>query len=232
MAALRIEGLPPLLRDDAIGPRNVFKRRWRCGAVALEIVAVPSGPLQTNAYLVADRAAGVAWAVDPAPGSTRLLLAAAKEARITRIIDTHGHWDHVTDNSALHDATGAPVAVHAADAHMLSRPEGPHPRIPSSPDEFLEHGQTLRLGAFSFRVLHTPGHTEGSVCLWEERERALFTGDTLFRGTYGRTDLPGGSAEKMKLSLRRLSALPEETVFYPGHGESSTIGEERWLGRQ
>ena len=197
--------------------------------MALEILALPSGPLQTNAYLVTDRTSGEAWAVDPAPASTLLLLAAAREARITRIIDTHGHWDHVADNSALHKATGAPIAVHAADAHMLSRPEIPHPWIPSHPDEFLKHGQMLGLGAFSFKVLHTPGHTEGSVCLWEEREQVLLSGDTLFRGTYGRTDLPGGSAEKMRLSLKRLSALPQKTAFYPGHGESSTIGEERWL---
>ena len=192
--------------------------------MALEILAIPSGPLPTNAYLVC--ASEEAWAVDPAPGSAQPLLKAARErnARITRIINTHGHWDHVTDNAALRKATGAPIAIHAQDAPMLGRSEFSRAFIPSHPDDFLESGQVLNLGRYVFRVLHTPGHTAGSICLLERG--VLLSGDTLFRGAHGRTDLPGGSDEEMRASLRKLATLPRETIVYPGHGEQTTIGEE------
>ena len=202
------------------------------------IDCITSGPVDTNGYLVADETAGEAMIVDAPLDSAAELLrrVESRRLRVLRIVDTHGHWDHVADNAALVAATGAPLLIHEADAARLAHPASEHQRLPftiapSTPTSFLHEGDVLPLGAYRFQVLHTPGHTPGSCCLYEEDEDLLFSGDTLFDQGMGRTDLAGGDENALYASLRRLSDLAPSTRFYPGHGSDSTIEDQGWMLR-
>jgi glyoxylase-like metal-dependent hydrolase (beta-lactamase superfamily II) len=161
--------------------------------------------------------------------------AAALGLTIRQVVDTHGHWDHIADNAALVAATGASLAVHSADADRLAHPQTimrlPFTIPPSTPDRLLNGGDAVTLGATTFEVLHTPGHTPGSICLYAEEAGVLFSGDTLFNMGMGRTDLPGGDENQLYVSLRHLANLPPETHVYPGHGEESPIDDNNWLMR-
>ncbi len=205
-------------------------------ATAPLIRTIVAGPLDNNVLLVADRATRAAMVVDPALGATASILATARdlEIEIALIVNTHGHWDHVADNARLVEATGAPIAVHTADAARLSRPKGelgplPWDILPSRADRLLTEGDTVQVGAITFTVLHTPGHTPGSICLYSAASSLLISGDTLFAGSYGRYDLPGGDLGALQGSLARLAELPAATQVYPGHGGTTTIGAEGWL---
>ncbi|MHB9132308.1 MAG: MBL fold metallo-hydrolase [Armatimonadota bacterium] len=204
----------------------------------LTIHTIPGAPLETNCYLVADTVAGEAILVD-APwqivDDVRDLLAELAVS-VKWIVCTHGHWDHTMGLSELMEATGAPVAIHASDAEMIEHPSFapfsfPFELTPVTPDRLLEEGDVIEVGGHQCTVLHTPGHTPGCICLYDDADHVLFSGDTLFAGTYGRIDLPGGNPEDMVQSLRRLSTLPPETQAYPGHGPGTTIGQEEWLGQ-
>ncbi|MGE5508972.1 MAG: MBL fold metallo-hydrolase [Chitinophagales bacterium] len=186
---------------------------------ALAVQAVSVGPLGTNCYLVTDRAAGETLVVDPGDeGAALLERIRALNSRVVAIVNTHGHWDHTGANAALRQATGAPLLIHEADASWLDSP----------PDRFLREGEELAVGSFRLKVIHTPGHTRGGLCLYTEG--ALFSGDTLFAESVGRTDLPGGSFVELVASIReKLFALPDETVVYPGHGPATSIGDEKSL---
>ncbi len=195
-----------------------------------------AGPLDNNVLLVVDRAARAAMVVDPALGATASVLAAAREiaVEITLIVNTHSHWDHVADNAPLAQVTGAPIAIHTADAAQLSRPMSafgslPWAIPPSHADRTLTEGDTVQVGTTTFTVLHTPGHTPGSICLYSAAWSLLISGDTLFAGSYGRYDLPGGDPAALQDSLARLAELPAATQVYPGHGGTTTIGAESWL---
>lgn len=147
---------------------------------------------------------------------------------IKAILLTHGHFDHMLAAEELQKRTGVPVYVHPLDAPMLSDASlsAYNPEVSSLPQPghiaYTAYPESL----FGFRVLHTPGHTPGSVCLYREEEKVLFSGDTLFRAGFGRTDLAGGSMHQLLSSLRTLLALPRDVRVYPGHGESTTIDEE------
>ena len=200
------------------------------------IRTIVAGPLDNNVLLVADRTAGVAMVVDPALGATASVLAAARVAQveIVLIVNTHGHWDHVADNAPLAQATGAPIAIHTADAAQLTRPASalgslPWDIPPSHADRVLTEGEAVHVGAAAFTVLHTPGHTPGGICLYSDVWSLLISGDTLFAGSYGRYDLPGGDPVALRESLARLAELPAATQVYPGHGGTTTIGAEGWL---
>ena len=204
----------------------------------LTIHTIPGAPLETNCYLVADTNAGEALLVD-APwqiaGEIARLIA---ELRVTVqwIVCTHGHWDHSMGLSELIAVTGAPVACHPEDAHMLEQPSFapfnlPFTLTPVTPDRLLEEGDAVTVGGATFTVLHTPGHTLGGICLYAPEEKLLFSGDILFAGTFGRTDFPGGDPAEMLHSLQRLRELPADTTVYPGHGSSTTIGREQWLAQ-
>jgi glyoxylase-like metal-dependent hydrolase (beta-lactamase superfamily II) len=193
------------------------------------------GPIATNLYVLGDETSREAIAVDTATPCVEWLTATLAERGWTLklIVSTHRHWDHIGDNAAVAEATGAKIAAHVLDRHGLEAPDpiwAPFPIPPSVPAIDLAEGSKIRFGEIELHVLHTPGHTEGSVCLLAESERLLFTGDTLFAGSWGRTDLPGGSDDQMIDSLARLSALPDELRVLPGHGGQSTIeGEKLWL---
>jgi hydroxyacylglutathione hydrolase len=193
------------------------------------------GPLATNVHVLADPASREAIAIDTAIPSLPWIIdeLTARDWRLKLIVSTHGHWDHVGDNARVHDATGAQIAVHPLDREMLERPTpqwAPFEIPPSVPAVELAEGGEIRFGSIRLGVLHTPGHTPGSVCLQAVDDGLLFSGDTLFAGGWGRVDLPGGSAEAIVESLVRLSGLETPTHVLPGHGPETTIARELpWL---
>jgi glyoxylase-like metal-dependent hydrolase (beta-lactamase superfamily II) len=193
------------------------------------------GPIATNLYVLGDEPSGEAIAIDTATPCVEWLTATLAERgwKLRLIVSTHRHWDHIGDNAAVADATDAEIAVHLADRHGLEKPtaaSAPFPIPPSVPAIDLAEGSKIRFGEITLDVLHTPGHTEGSVCLSADSERLLFTGDTLFAQGWGRFDLQGGSEEEMIDSLSRLSGLADDLRVLPGHGRATTIAaEKRWL---
>ena len=194
------------------------------------------GPLSTNVQILADERSREAIAIDTAIPSIEWVAGQLAERGWTLklIVSTHGHWDHVGDNAAVAEHTGAPIAVHPLDRDRLEHPNPifppPFEIAPSFPAVELAEGGVIRFGEIRLQVLHTPGHTEGSVCLYEADEGLLYSGDTLFAGAWGRVDLPGGDPQAMVASLARLSGLEDHVGVFPGHGDATTIGRERaWL---
>jgi glyoxylase-like metal-dependent hydrolase (beta-lactamase superfamily II) len=203
-------------------------------AVRMEVGAF--GPWQTNAFLIWDGTSPDALILDPGMGAAEPLMARATELglRLHLIANSHGHIDHIFDNGPLKRASGAPLAIHPDDAYRLSGNNVYGFEVePSVADQELRDGEQIRIGRLTFDVLHTPGHSEGSVCLYEERAGLLLAGDVLFRGSYGRTDLPGGNDQQMVASLVRLHrAIPAATRVLPGHGPETTMERETpWLER-
>jgi hydroxyacylglutathione hydrolase len=197
----------------------------------MELLHRVVGPIATNVWVLGDAKSREALAVDTATPSAAWLTGALAERGWTLklIVSSHRHWDHIGDNAELIRATGARLAAHALDRPGIERPEplfAPFPIPPSVPAVDLAEGGEVRFGSIRLSVLHTPGHTEGSVCLLATDERLLLTGDTLFAGGWGRTDLPGGSDEQMVDSLSRLARLEEDLQVLPGHGPRTTIGRE------
>jgi len=201
----------------------------------LEHVSRLVGPVGTNVHLLADERTREAIAIDTAIPSLAWITDTLRDRSWTLklIVTTHGHWDHFGDNAAVASGTGAPIAVHPLDAHRLTDPQplwAPFEIPPCVPAVDLAEGGEIRFGEIRLTVLHTPGHTEGSVCLWSAADGLLFSGDTLFAGGWGRVDLPGASPERMVESLVRLATFDDPLVVHPGHGRSTTIGAERpWL---
>ena len=200
----------------------------------MNLLTLTLGPLGTNCYLVWGEEGGEALLVDCA-GEPETILAEmeARGLRLRLIVATHGHIDHIGALADVARRTAAQVAVHELDAGQLTEPmlSGAAlfglPQEPVAPDLVLREGDMVGLesAGISFRVLHTPGHTPGSICLLGDG--ILLAGDTLFAGGIGRTDLPGGDEGQMMESLSRLMDLPDTLVVYPGHGPTTTIGEER-----
>jgi glyoxylase-like metal-dependent hydrolase (beta-lactamase superfamily II) len=200
------------------------------------------GPLQTNVCLVGDPRTREAIVIDGAiPGLPWIVDALGRHGwRLVLIVSTHGHWDHTGENAALQawsgqqtdDGVGARVAAHRADWHHLTDPQplyAPFPIPPCLPAVELAEGGVVRFGDVRLEVLHTPGHTEGSVCLLSAEDGIIFSGDTLFAGGWGRVDLPGVDAEAMVESLARLAGLEDALRVVPGHGRETTIARERPL---
>lgn len=203
---------------------------------AVRIEVGPFGPWQTNAYLLWDGRSPDALVVDPGMGAAAPLMerVAANGLRLHLIANSHGHIDHIFDDAPLMRASEAPLAIHPDDAYRL---EGRNnygfelEAVTATVD--LREGQQVRIGDLVLDVLHLPGHTEGSVCLYEERRGLLLSGDVLFAGSYGRTDLPGGDDEQMVASLARLAReVPVSVRVLPGHGPETTMERELpWLRR-
>ena len=201
----------------------------------MELLHRAVGPLATNVYAIGDEASREAIAIDTATPCAAWLteLLATRGWTLKLIVSSHRHWDHIGDNAAVIEATGAALAAHVLDRPGIERPEplyAPFAIPPSVPAVELAEGGSVRFGSITLEVLHTPGHTEGSVCLLAREEGLLFSGDTLFAGGWGRIDLPGGSADAMVESLARLARLEESLRVLPGHGPLTSIGRERaWL---
>ncbi|HEX5013580.1 MAG TPA: MBL fold metallo-hydrolase [Candidatus Limnocylindrales bacterium] len=201
----------------------------------MERISRVVGPVATNVYVLADARSREAIAIDTAIPSLDWIAGelAARGWTLRLIVTTHAHWDHFGDNAAVQAHTGAAVAVHARDREGLERPQplwAPFEIPPSVPAVELQERGEVRFGDVRLQVLHTPGHTEGSVCLYSVDEGLLFSGDTLFKGAWGRTDLPGGDPAAMVESLIRLLDFEDLVRVLPGHGSETTVGAERpWL---
>lgn len=203
----------------------------------LTIRRLTGGPIETNAFLVANTTTGDAIVID-APGDiTAEVVATAQDLGVTinQIVVTHGHWDHIQDLAALHEATGAPVAGSPRLRARIESPEpyaGPVHIAPATLDEDLNEGDTVNVGGHSFTVMEMPGHDEAHIILCNEDDRVIFGGDVLFPGGHGRTDVPGSDQRAMNRSLRRFLDLPDDVRVFPGHGDHTTIGAERgWIAR-
>lgn len=190
------------------------------------------GPFVSNCYVVGSESTKEGMIIDPGTMPDQVLRHVEELGlNIKVIVLTHGHMDHTGALAQVKEATGAEVAIHAADAPFL---RGDHPMTrmfgssesPPAPDRLLKEGDVIDVGELHFRVLHTPGHTPGGICLLEEG--IVFTGDTLFQFSVGRTDFPGGSHEELVNGIRtKLMTLPDSTTVCPGHGPDTTIGVER-----
>lgn len=201
----------------------------------MEIKRLVLGLVRTNCYIVYSEETKKAVIIDPAADSRRIMeeisgLGIVPEA----ILLTHGHFDHMLAAESLKNGYQVPICVHKADAELVKHPDLNcsqqflHMSYSISADEELEDGQNLRFLDGAFTVLSTPGHTEGSCCYYAKEDSILFSGDTLFQESVGRTDLPTGSAAKLVNSIReRLFVLPEDTLVLSGHGDQTTIGEEK-----
>ena len=199
----------------------------------LTIQPVAAGPLETNAYLVADDETGEAILIDAPLGVTDELLAAVQAGcyRLTRIVITHAHWDHVVDAARLRAATGVPLAAHPLANERLANPgrlliDVPLEITPVVPDEWLNEGDRVAVGNHAFAVFHLPGHDPAHVVLYDETARVLIGGDVFFPGGHGTTEIPLADQAAMDRSIDRLAALPPDVTVYPGHGRPTTIGAE------
>ena len=205
-------------------------------AVELEVRGIVVGLFQENCWIIGSRRRGEACVVDPGDEPEEILaLARDMGVRITRVVASHAHLDHIMAVRAVVEATSAPFLLHADDVSIaenmpraaqawLGQEVQPLPR----PDAFPTHGQDLEVAGVSMKVIHTPGHTPGSVSLYVPEAHLLFSGDTLFRESIGRTDLPGGDTRLILSSIRsRLYTLPEDTRVLPGHMLETTIAHER-----
>jgi glyoxylase-like metal-dependent hydrolase (beta-lactamase superfamily II) len=210
---------------------------------SLVVQTLPVGQLQTNCYLVADPKTAETMIVDPGAESDRILDALGRlletTPRCVYVVNTHAHFDHVRANGPLMDALrraqGVPpqLVAHAEAVPLLAQGGGAamfgFRPVPSPvPDVVVGEGDVLRVGGYAFEVLHTPGHSPGSITLYNADQGVAFVGDVLFRQGVGRYDLPGGSWTVLLSSIReRLFALPDETIVYPGHGPATSIRREK-----
>jgi hydroxyacylglutathione hydrolase len=206
-------------------------------------ITIPVGMLQCNCTILGDPASREALVIDPGDEVNRILdLIGRHKLKVQAIVSTHAHIDHVGGLSKLHKYTGAPVLMHREDLPLYQAMDiqagflGIAPPEITNVDHLLKEGDTLHWGSCEARVMHTPGHSPGSVCLYVPPDAGeitlaspqLFAGDTLFAGSIGRTDLWGGSMDQILESIReKLMQLPDSTVVYPGHGPVTTIGKER-----
>lgn len=192
------------------------------------------GPIQTNVYFVKNTETRELFMVDPAANAARIKEMILKmDAGPVAILLTHGHFDHIMAAEELRDYYHIPIYACRAEADMLRDPVKnmtEYYRVPASfdADRYLDDNDEFTCAGFRIQVMHTPGHTVGGCCYYLPEEKILFSGDTLFCGSVGRTDFPGGSMSQIIMSLHRLiDNLPEETEVYPGHNSSTTIGDEK-----
>ncbi len=202
----------------------------------MTIIPIEAGPVATIGYLIFDKKSQKGAIIDAPLESTTYFYSLITEKKITieAIILTHSHWDHIADTAKLQRLTGAKVYVHAYDKYRLDEPMN-HTIIPLPFNieavldyEVIHHKDIITIGNLNLHVVHTPGHTEGGICLIEHEHKTVFAGDTIFNESVGRVDLPGGSMDTLLNSIRsELMILPDSFKIYSGHGPATTIGWER-----
>jgi len=199
------------------------------------------GPIQANCFILGCEETRQAVVIDPGDDNDRILTTLAKDRlTVVHIVNTHGHFDHVGANRRLKEVTGADILIHSADAPMLSQLSaaaaawGLAAENSPTADRLLKDGDTITFGTHTLTALHTPGHTPGGICLYIEytqagaQKKAIFVGDTLFAGSIGRTDFPGGNFDTLISSIRtKLFSLEDEVKVFPGHMGNTTIGVEK-----
>lgn len=193
------------------------------------------GTLGVNCYIVGDEETREAIVIDPGGNSRDILATIDKhQVRVIAIVNTHAHFDHVGALHSIRAETGAPFVLHEDEVEMLQAAQSSAAMfglgIPpqSAPERLVRDGDRVDVGSIALQVLHTPGHTPGGICLLCENH--VFVGDTLFQGSIGRTDFPGGDYATLMRSIRdKLLPLPDDTIVHPGHGGTTTIGEEKAL---
>ena len=197
------------------------------------IKTLPVGPIMANCFIVGCQETLEAAVIDPGDEADKILqLLADLDLNVKTIINTHGHFDHVSANKGIHTATNAPILIHALDAPMLAQISasaanwGLSAEDSPPPERTINDGDTITFGQITLKVLHTPGHTPGGVSLFTDGH--VFVGDTLFAGSIGRTDFPGGDFATLKSSIQdKLFALGDDVRVYTGHGPETTIGHEK-----
>jgi len=205
------------------------------GRVDMILKVLPVGPIMANCFVLGCEKTREAAVIDPGDEDERILMALADEKLTLKyIINTHGHFDHVAANKAMKDATGAKILIHEEDAPMLSHLSsmavsfGLSAEDSPPPDQMINDGDVIKFGEISLKVIHTPGHSRGGVSLFCENDKILFAGDTLFAGSIGRTDLPGGDYGTLIKNVReKLFPLGDDVRVFPGHGPETTIGTEK-----
>lgn len=198
----------------------------------MQIETIPVGPLQSNCYVIYDENSLAAIVVDPGDEPDKIIrIIRTNKLEVEYIVCTHGHFDHIGAVAAIKHETGAKLLINNADLAIYLGAKD-HAALwgivipePPAPDMFLNENDELSFGGLKFICLSTPGHSPGGICLYGEG--ILLTGDTIFEGSVGRTDLYGGNLEDLKKSFAGIIALPPQTRIYPGHGPSTTVGDER-----
>lgn len=198
----------------------------------MKIDTIVVGALQSNCFIVYDEDSHDAIVVDPGDEAEKIIsLIEDRKLKVSRIVCTHAHFDHVGAVTTLKEKTGAAVMLHKGDLDIYMRADkqgalwGFHIEQPPAPDMFMLEGDEVAVGRFRLKVLHTPGHSPGGICLYGEG--VILTGDTIFAGSVGRTDFPGGSLTELKRSFAGIIALPAETRIFPGHGPLTTVKNEK-----
>ncbi len=208
-----------------------IQNETRSGGVMI-IKRIVVGPLEENTYIIGDKESKEAIVVDPGDEPDRIMEEIRGSAlRVVAIVCTHAHFDHIGAAGDIRKETGAEILLHKNDieAYDLAKDQAALwgfsiDDLPS-PDRFVDEGDEIAAGGLKFKVMHTPGHSRGSISLYGEG--IVITGDTMFQGSVGRTDFPGGSIDELRKSFRRLIELPDETRVYSGHGPETTIGREK-----
>ncbi len=197
------------------------------------IKCIVVGPLDNNCFIIADENTKDALLIDPGDEPDRILdLVNKNNLKLKYIVCTHAHFDHVGAIPELKNDTGAKIVIHYDELDIYKHTKDQAALVWGyeldplpDPDMFISEGDILEIGNIKFEIIHTPGHSPGGICLFGEG--IVITGDTLFAGSVGRTDLLGGDLEKLKKSFKKLLTLPDNTIVFPGHGPQSTIGKER-----
>lgn len=201
----------------------------------MNIETLVVGPIETNCYIVSDPVSREAVIIDAGDDAEEILAYVEQnQLQVKYLLNTHGHFDHIQANDTIREKTGAQLATHADDVELLISPEKVSAGMMSvihgcrEPELILHNGDTIAFGPYQLRVLYTPGHSKGGCCFYELQEKVCFTGDTLFRGSIGRTDLYGGNYAVLLKSVReRLQVVADDATIYPGHGPESTMAFER-----